>query len=141
MSFFKVESVPLDDGDYIDPSVIGDTRPRVLAIDPRGGLVGDVPCIVVRILLQCDPSGEQWWGSALAVSEGECEGGGHAVLGCLASAADPATALGALLRKIETGKGWKPDDFGRKWAGERFGFTPWKLVPENKRKSNKRAVE
>lgn len=141
MSFFKVDSLPLDEGDYIDPSVIGDTRPKVLAIRPGHGLWADVSCIVVRVLIQCDPSGEQWWGSALAVSEEEQEGGGYAVVGCLTSAADPATCLGALLRKVETGKGWKPDDFGAKWAAERFGFKAWKFVPENKRKSNKEAVK
>lgn len=141
MTFFKVDNVPLDEGDYIDPAIIGTTRPRFTAVDPRSGLWNDVPCIVVRILIQCDPSGEQWWGSALAVTEEEQDGGGYAVLGCLASAVDPATCLGALLRKIETGKGWKPDEFGAKWAGERFGFRVWKFVPESKRKSNKEPVK
>lgn len=137
MSFFKVDNLPLTDGDFIDPSVIGDTRPPVCVVGLRDGLPETLDCTVVRILLQADPSGEQWWCTASAVSNEVVDEVGHAVVGAVASAVDPATALGAMLRKIETGKGWKHDEYSTKWASDRFGFNPWTLTKSRKRKSNK----
>lgn len=141
MSFFKVDSVPLDDGDLLSLDIIGETRPTFVVPQPKDAPFDNLEVVLVRLGLQVEDSGEGWWCNATAMSVNSMEGRGHVLLGAVVSGHTPELALGAMLRKIETGKGWKNDDYGRKWAVEKFGCQIWSKKTKGKRDSNNNLLE